>query len=170
MRLQRIGLFVLPMRAALLTAALLMTVLLPSALFAEEESFQFTPISVAGSGGTHTAAEDGVFTLLSNPALLNSVTSSMAIALSGGIGNAYRDGVFEAGLPPAYYTVAGPLALGVVSKGVGFGVFDHLRLYSGGMDVDVIAAAGIDWPLVNTASVKLDFGLAPKLLFRYREA
>ncbi|MDR0638947.1 MAG: hypothetical protein LBG27_08645 [Spirochaetaceae bacterium] len=168
MRFQRIGLFVLPVRAALMVAALLMTVLLPSALFAEEESFQFTPVSAAGSGGAHTAAEDGIFTLLGNPALLNSVTSSMFFALSGGIRDAYRNEALEISSPPMYYTASGPLALGAVSKGVGFGVFDHLRVYSGGMDMNVIAAAGIDWTIINTASVKLDFGLAPKAFYRYR--
>lgn len=158
-----------PLIMTLLAAALLLTAL-PPELFAAEESFEFTPVSVVGSGGAHTAAEDGVFTLLGNPALLNSVASSMFFAFSGGMGNVYRDGAFEFDLPPAYYTLTGPLALGVVSKGVGFGVFDHLHFYSGGMDIDVVAAAGIDWALVNTAGVKLDFGLAPKLLFRFRQA
>jgi hypothetical protein len=142
--------------------------LVSSALFAEEASVQFTPVSVAGSGGVHNAEEDGVFTLLGNPALLNSITSSMFFAFSGGAGDIYRGGALGLNSPSAYYTVTGPLALGVVSKGVGFGLFNHLRFYSGGIDMNLVAVAGIDWALVNTDDVKLDFGLAPKLLYRYR--
>jgi hypothetical protein len=138
-------------------------------LFAEDVSFQFTPASVAGSGGVHNAEEDGVFTLLGNPALLNSVTSSMFFALSGGVGDAYREGALDLSMPPAYYTLTGPLALGVVSKGVGFGIFNHVSLYDGRTDIDVIAAAGIDWTLINTAGSKLDFGLTPKLLIQNRQ-
>jgi hypothetical protein len=150
--------------------ALAPPIFMPLALFAEDVSFQFTPVSAAGSGGAHNAKEDGVFTLLGNPALLNSVNNSMFFALSGGIGDAYREGTLELDSPSAYYTLTGPLAFGVVSKGVGFGLFNHVSLHYGYMDADVIGAAGIDWTLVNTDSVKLDFGLAPKALFRYRQA
>jgi hypothetical protein len=143
---------------------------MPLALFAENMSFQLTPVSVAGSGGLHNAEEDGVFTLLGNPALLNSVTSSMFLALSGGIEDALHEGALDLNLPPAYYTLTGPLALGVISKGVGFGVFNHVNLHHNRMDIDVIAAAGIDWTLINTIGFKLDFGLVPKLLFRHRQA
>ncbi|MDR1470559.1 MAG: hypothetical protein LBT00_14860 [Spirochaetaceae bacterium] len=161
MRLKRLVLFAV---WALVSAAFM-----PFALFAEEMAFQFTPVSVAGSGGVHNAEEDGVFTLLSNPALLNSVTSSMFLALSGGVGDVYRDGMFEFGSPPVYYTVTGPLALGVISKGVGYGIFNHVSLQYGRLDTDVVGVAGIDWVLIDTTGFKLDFGLAPKVLFRFRQ-
>ena len=156
-----------PLNTALLTAALVMTVLPPPELFAEDAAFQFTPVSAAGSGGAHTAHEDGVFTLLGNPALLNSVASSMFFAVSGGLRDAYRNGAIETESPPMYFTASGPVAFGVISKGVGFGVFDHLRVYYGRLEMNLVAVAGIDWVLVNTDRVKLDFGLAPKALYRY---
>jgi hypothetical protein len=140
---------------------------LPSAIFAEDLSLRFTPVSTAGSGGIHNAEEDGVFTLLSNPALLNSVTASMSFSLSGGAKNIYREGVKFAP-PPAYYTLSGPIALGVVSKGVGFGIFNYFDIHYGRIDADVIGAVGLDWMLINATSFKLDFGLAAKMLFRYR--
>jgi hypothetical protein len=147
---------------------LFLAVFLPTALFAEDVSFQFTPVSTAGSGGIHNAEEDGVFTLLSNPALLNSVTSSMFFSVSGGIKDVYREGTLKFASPPAYYTLSGPLTLGVVSKGVGFGIFNYLDMHYGRFNVDLIGAAGIDWTLIDATFFKLDFGLAAKMLFRYR--
>jgi hypothetical protein len=138
-------------------------------LFAQEAAFQFTPVSVAGSGGTHVAAEDGVYTLLGNPALLSSVTQSMYFAVTGGIGNIYQDGKMETTIPPVYYTVAGPLAFGVVSKGVGYGIFNCLRLHENGLDMHFTGSAGIDWILINTPDIKLDFGLSPRLLLSYMQ-
>jgi hypothetical protein len=143
---------------------------MPPALFAEDVSFHFTSVSVAGSGGAHNAEEDGVFTLLGNPALLSTVTSAMFFAFSAGIRDVYREGALNFDSPPAYYTVTGPLVFGVASKGIGFGLFNQVGLHYGRMDADVIAVAGIDWTIINTLSVKLDVGLAPKLLFRYRQA
>jgi hypothetical protein len=139
-------------------------------VFADEEALLWTPVSVAGSGGTHVAAEDGVYTLLGNPALLNSVTQSMYFAVSGGIEDVYQNGKMGTTIPPAYYTVAGPLALGVVSKGVGYGIFNYLRFHENGMDIHLIGSAGIDWVLINKAIVKLDFGLSPRFSFSLRQS
>jgi hypothetical protein len=150
--------------------ALISAAFMPLALFAEDVSFHFTSVSAAGSGGTHNAEEDGVFTLLGNPALLSTVTSAMFFAFSGGIGDVYQEGALDFDSPSTYYTITGPLVFGVASKGIGFGLFNRVGLHYGRMDVDVIAAAGIDWTIINTLSVKLDVGLAPKALFRYRQA
>jgi hypothetical protein len=147
----------------------LILTLAASPLFAQEEAFQFTPVSAAGSGGMHTAAEEGVYTLLGNPALLNSVAQSMYFAVSAGIGDVYQNGNFETSVPPAFYTMAGPLAFGVVSKGVGYGVFNGFRFHENGVDAHFIGSAGIDWILIDTAGVKLDFGLSPRLLFGYMQ-
>jgi hypothetical protein len=137
----------------------------PLSLCAEDTPFLFTPVSAAGSGGMHTAAEEGVYTLLGNPALLNAVNQSMFVTLSGGIGGFFKDSAIETAMPPAHYTVAGPLAIGTISKGVGYGLFNYIRIYEDGTDIHLIGSAGIDWILINTASLKLDFGLSPRLLF-----
>jgi hypothetical protein len=118
----------------------------------------------------HTAAEEGVYTLLGNPALLNAVSQSMFVALSGGIGDFFKDGAIEAAMPPAHYTVAGPLAIGTISKGVGYGLFNYIRIREDGTDVHFIGSAGIDWILIDAASLKLDFGLSPRLLFSDTQA
>jgi hypothetical protein len=133
-------------------------------LFAEKTPFLVTPVSAAGSGGMHVAAEEGVYTLLGNPALLNAVSQSMFVALSGGIEDFFKDGAFQVSMP---YTVAGPLAIGTISKGVGYGLFNYIRFHEDGTDIHFIGSAGIDWILVDTASLKLDFGLSPRLLFSY---
>jgi hypothetical protein len=143
---------------------------MPPFLFAGEFPFLFTPVSAAASGGMHVAAEDGVFTLLGNPALLNAVSQSMYFSLSGGIGNFIEDGTAQTMMPPVYYTVAGPLALGTVSKGVGYGLFNYIRIHEDGIDLHGIGSAGIDWILVDGASLKLDLGLSPRFLFSYTQA
>jgi hypothetical protein len=142
---------------------------MPLSLFAEEDLFFFTPVSVIGSGGGHTAAEDGVYSLLSNPALLNAVNQSLFFAASGGIRDVYHDGAIETSMPPAYYTMTGPLALGMVSKGVGIGIFNYLDFYDDGWKANFIASFGIDWTIIDGADAKLDVGLAPKLSLRRTE-
>jgi hypothetical protein len=153
-----------------LVVFILSLVMSPPLLFADETAFLFTPVSAAGSGGMHTAAEEGVYTLLGNPALLNSVSESMFFAVSAGIGDVYKDGAVKTSMPPAYYIVSGPLAIGSASKGVGYGLFNYIRLHDGGTDIHFIAASGFDWILINTAGVKLDLGLSPKLLFSFTGA
>lgn len=138
-------------------------------VFADEEAFHFIPISVAGSGGMHLAAEDGVYTLLGNPALLSSVTQSMYFALSGGIGDVYQNGKIGATIPPAYYTVAGPFAFGVVSKGIGFGFFNYIRFHENGLDAHFTGNVGFDFILINTPGIKLDLGIAPRFLLSYMQ-
>jgi hypothetical protein len=142
---------------------------LAAPLFAQEAAFRFMPASSAGSGGMHAAAEEGVYTLLGNPALLNTVVQAMYLSVSGGIGNVYQNGRIGTTVPPAYYTVTGPLAFGVVSKGVGFGLFNRLQFHENGLDAHFVGSIGIDWILINTPGVKLDFGLSPRFLLSYMQ-
>jgi hypothetical protein len=138
----------------------------PPRLFADETAILFTPLSAAGSEGTHTAVEEGVFTLLGNPALLHSTSESMFFALSFGVGDVFQDGKLDFVPSAAYYTISP--AFGTVSKGVGYGVFGQIYFrYSQAVVLDLIAAAGFDWVLVSTERVKLDFGLSHKALFLY---
>jgi hypothetical protein len=146
---------------------LILWCLTPLVLFAQEKAFQFMPVSTAGSGGTHTAAEDGVYTLLGNPALLNAVNQSMFFAASFGIGDVYKNGTVETSVPPAYYRASGPFAIGAISKGVGYGFFNCFQFYENSLDAHFVGSAGIDWILINTPNLKLDFGLSPRLLLNY---
>jgi hypothetical protein len=139
-------------------------------LFAQEAAFQFTPVSAAGSGGMHVAAEEGVYTLLGNPALLNAVNKSMFLAVSFGIGDIYQNGKIQTSVPPARYMMSGPLAIGIISKGVGYGFFNCLQLHEGGLDAHFVGSFGIDWILIDTPGIKLDFGLSPRLLLSYQQA
>jgi hypothetical protein len=69
--------------------------------------------------------------------------------------------------PPLYAGVKGPLALEVVSKGNGFGIFDNVTLKNGVLNADLIAVGALSIPVINTDSSSLYAGFSLKLLARY---
>lgn len=150
------------------TVLLLWSAPLPPAY--TEEAELFTPTRAAGSGGTHTAEAEGIYTLLSNPAAMSAVTEALFFTLSAGIGNVYQDGSLEFAAPPACYTSKGPLTFGVISKGVGFGLFNNTVFDGDNFTANIIAGAGMSFTVINSEAHKLDIGFSPNLLFRYAQA
>ncbi|MDR0552088.1 MAG: hypothetical protein LBG72_08765 [Spirochaetaceae bacterium] len=163
----------------------------------ENKPFSIESTASQALGGYHTASDSGIFTLFSNPALLDSVEYNGIFGGGlGAVGTVAEDialfkaltggGPFDEDLaagygkknlgwtPPELY-LNGPLAAGYAAKGVGMALFDRIdfdsSIFNGkwtmNINTSLSGVMGRTFGLIDTYNHKLDAGGAVKLGLRW---
>jgi hypothetical protein len=134
------------------------------ALGPETPHFYFSSTEMTGIGGRYTALADGPFSLLSNPALLqtNNADLTMSLGIAGGMD--IHDGLV---IPPPRADIKGPLTFATINKGVGCGFFDHVYLENGTLVADLIGTVAYALPVSSSVENRFDLGFAFNVLGRF---
>ncbi|MDR0910554.1 MAG: hypothetical protein LBM77_12400 [Spirochaetaceae bacterium] len=173
-----------------ITVTLLLAASLSGALFADN----IIPSTRAmGMGGFHVSGQDGIWTLMTNPANITGLEQFDIATVGFSVGNVltFQDAIKNFSLKDPTkmlfsllsskraknysFNLTGPLALGMIKNGFGWGVFDDANTFIGIKNnmVKFSAQANLQgrfaygMNIVDTSVFSLDAGAGAKVLFGF---